>query len=85
MKMAKWTHMKSKLPNGEIIDWDVFDCSTHHYESTIEFAEKELNGKGWIKRCYDHNAKIAAKLLIKHFGVKGTRSRAIRWSKKNFS
>lgn len=65
------------------IDWDEhFNHSTSVREMTIEFAEREINGKEWMSGLWPESSKQAAQSLIKTFGVRQTRSRALRWLRK---
>ena len=58
---------------NKIID-TILDVSTLHREITYEFVEKRINGKDWIKQCYDKDAKRLAKSYINKYGVNKTRS-----------
>lgn len=53
---------------------NIIDISTHHRESTYEFVEKKIDGKEWLKRCYDKDAKRVATYYVTKYGVNKTRN-----------
>jgi hypothetical protein len=77
------TKVKRGRSNCTEIDWDeMFDHSTSAREVTEEFAMGVFTGTQWLEGLWYKPSREAAALMLKKFGVKGTRSRAKRWIKE---
>lgn len=74
--------MKTRI-NKIVIDWDeMFNHSSSVRDYTCDFAEGTLSGKMWVHFLWGNESQLAAKRMIRTFGVASVRKRARRWVKR---